>query len=250
MYGDVRILPEGTPSDLPRGVCAHRCPKDRSGIVCLSALQPWIWRQYDPVYLMQRIQSLWLSPVAGRDADVTPDWSMLRDPMRFSYWAAHNIPLDDAGRQQLLECRSTTDRLKEVLRFLENYAPISCKRCRTVISDRKEVFSMSEEGSVGTFVNPHGYIHQMVTLRKAKNMRLVGRASTQDSWFPGYAWTIANCVCGCHLGWRFTAVSEGLAPKTFWGLRRNGLENSKGGEGDRNVSVSVSVRDVQRMLLV
>ena len=30
----------------------------------------------------------------------------------------------------------------------------------------------------------------------------------QDSWFPGYAWTILYCrVCGHHLGWHFTSSS-------------------------------------------
>jgi hypothetical protein len=39
-----------------------------------------------------------------------------------------------------------------------------------------------------------------------------------------YAWTIAYCsTCGQHLGWRFTAVESGLAPRVFWGLRRQVL---------------------------
>jgi hypothetical protein len=39
---------------------------------------------------------------------------------------------------------------------------------------------------------------------------LHGGPSTQDSWFPGYAWTIAYCLrCHNHLGWKFTLVPEG-----------------------------------------
>lgn len=44
-----------------------------------------------------------------------------------------------------------------------------------------------------------------------KNRRLVlqGLPSTQDSWFPGYAWTIVSCPrCMSHLGWRFTVASD------------------------------------------
>jgi hypothetical protein len=38
-------------------------------------------------------------------------------------------------------------------------------------------------------------------------IELTGRPSTQDSWFPGYAWTILYCQrCFNHLGWRFTLV--------------------------------------------
>ncbi|KXZ45021.1 hypothetical protein GPECTOR_59g628 [Gonium pectorale] len=57
--------------------------------------------------------------------------------------------------------------------------------------------------------------------RSARGLRYWGRPETEHSWFPGYAWTIANCAaCGQHMGWRFTAVAPGLQPAVFWGLRR------------------------------
>lgn len=38
---------------------------------------------------------------------------------------------------------------------------------------------------------------------------LEGRPSTQDSWFPGYAWTILYCGrCYNHLGWKFTIAQD------------------------------------------
>lgn len=45
-------------------------------------------------------------------------------------------------------------------------------------------------------------------------------ASTEFSWFPGYAWQIANCtVCLAHIGWRFSLPKGGnLIPKAFYGL--------------------------------
>lgn len=46
-------------------------------------------------------------------------------------------------------------------------------------------------------------------------MRYQGRPCLQDTWFPGYAWTIMNCVrCFSHLGWKYTWV---------------GIENEDGG---------------------
>jgi len=49
----------------------------------------------------------------------------------------------------------------------------------------------------------------------------------QDSWFPGYAWTVAYCsACFAHMGWRFTPVTRGRAlsgAQSFWGLRRGQL---------------------------
>ena len=35
-----------------------------------------------------------------------------------------------------------------------------------------------------------------------------GEPETAHSWFPGFAWTVANCArCHAHVGWRFTRAS-------------------------------------------
>lgn len=60
---------------------------------------------------------------------------------------------------------------------------------------------------------------QTVSSVQRRDIELVGQPETEYSWFPGYAWTIAQCrTCGGHLGWRFTATNEELRPQTFWGL--------------------------------
>jgi hypothetical protein len=55
-------------------------------------------------------------------------------------------------------------------------------------------------------------VHQTTTLRRLLDARAVllhGSPTAQDSWFPGYAWTIASCArCLNHLGWKFTLVQE------------------------------------------
>ncbi|CAM9623567.1 unnamed protein product, partial [Heterosigma akashiwo] len=86
------------------------------------------------------------------------------------------------------------------------------------------------EGVAGAYVNPHGVVHQTLTLRTLyeAGVRLLGRPTTEDTWFPGYAWTIANCaICWSHLGWRFTAAGGRPPargdPAVFWGLRRSAL---------------------------
>lgn len=38
---------------------------------------------------------------------------------------------------------------------------------------------------MGTFVNPHGCVHETLTLRKAKHLSLRGRTQTEFSWYPG-----------------------------------------------------------------
>ena len=45
---------------------------------------------------------------------------------------------------------------------------------------------MSNEGPLGAYVNPHGYVHEIMTLYKANGLALLGLAETRYSWFPGY----------------------------------------------------------------
>ena len=60
----------------------------------------------------------------------------------------------------------------------------------------------------------------------------------QDSWFPGYAWTVAYCsACFAHMGWRFTPVTRGRAlsgAQSFWGLRpTHGRSAARSGRGSK-----------------
>lgn len=83
---------------------------------------------------------------------------------------------------------------------------------------------MSLDGPLGAYVNPNGWVHETLTFYRATSVRLRGRPTAENSWFPGYAWTIAECgQCGNHLGWRFTSVKRGLNPSKFWGLTRASL---------------------------
>ena len=80
---------------------------------------------------------------------------------------------------------------------------------------------MSASGLMAAYVNPHGQIHETLTVLQAKNIRLLGQEVAEHSWFPGYKWTIVQCrLCGNHLGWRFRNPS--LKPvdilwfNTYW----------------------------------
>jgi cereblon len=83
------------------------------------------------------------------------------------------------------------------------------------------IFAMSASGTAQTFVNPHGFLHEVVTVRWAKNLAMAGPPTTEFTWYPGYAWEIAWCGrCRAHVGWSFTAVSH-ETPARFWALRRD-----------------------------
>jgi cereblon len=91
------------------------------------------------------------------------------------------------------------------------------------LSDASAIFAMSASGTAQTFVNPHGFLHEVVTVRWAQNLALAGPPTTEFTWYPGYAWEIASCGrCRAHVGWSFTAVSNREPPR-FWALRRDGV---------------------------
>lgn len=44
---------------------------------------------------------------------------------------------------------------------------------------------MSNEGPLGAYVNPHGYVHEVMTLHKANGLVVIGYPVKEFSWFPG-----------------------------------------------------------------
>uniref|UniRef100_A0A8C9L7T9 Protein cereblon n=1 Tax=Pavo cristatus TaxID=9049 RepID=A0A8C9L7T9_PAVCR len=153
------------------------------------------------------------------------DESLPTNPIDFSYRVAACLPIDDALRIQLLKIGSAIQRLRCELDIMNKCTSLCCKQCQdTEITTKNEIFSLSLCGPMAAYVNPHGYIHETLTVYKACNLNLSGRPSTEHSWFPGYAWTIAQCrICGSHMGWKFTATKKDMSPQKFWGLTRSAL---------------------------
>ena len=51
-------------------------------------------------------------------------------------------------------------------------------------------------------MNPHGYVHDLLTLRCAAGMVGAGGWELAHTWFPGMAWQLGACGgCGVHVGW-------------------------------------------------
>lgn len=44
---------------------------------------------------------------------------------------------------------------------------------------------MSSEGPLGAYVNPHGFVHEIMTLFKANGLAVIGNPVKEYSWFPG-----------------------------------------------------------------
>ena len=119
---------------------------------------------------------------------------------------ASHVPASEVTRGCLLAAPSTVARLRMELQMLKNAnvedMAIVCENCGTPLAALTELVVMSEEGASGVYVNPHGVVHDMLTVGSTEPgaIALQGTAQTEHSWFPGYAWTIAYCSrCFQHL---------------------------------------------------
>lgn len=54
------------------------------------------------------------------------------------------------------------------------------------IAKRSDMVVMSTDGVLGAYVNPHGFVHETITVSNATGLALIGNPSTVHSWFPGY----------------------------------------------------------------
>ncbi|KAH1253083.1 Protein cereblon [Glycine max] len=158
---------------------------------------------------------MWKRIVGMPDMD-----SLIKKPDILSFHIASKIPVSESTRQELLDIDGIAYRLRREIELLESIDLIRCKSCETIIAKRSDMLVMSSEGPLSAYVNPGGYVHEIMTLYKANGLALVGSAATDYSWFPGYAWTIATCAtCKTQMGWLFTARNKQLKPSYFWGIR-------------------------------
>ncbi|KAM7459344.1 hypothetical protein LguiA_036338 [Lonicera macranthoides] len=184
--------------EVPRTYCPH-----------------WVYPMYDSYCLAQRVADMWRQIVGTPSMEV-----LVRKPDLLSFHIASKIPVSESTRQELLEIDGISYRLRREIELLESFDRVRCKICQTVIGKRSDMLVMSNEGPLGAYVNPHGYVHEVMTLYKAVGLALIGSPVTEDSWFPGYAWTIVYCAtCECQMGWRFTATNRKLKPRSFWAIR-------------------------------
>ncbi|KAJ8258615.1 hypothetical protein COCON_G00176270 [Conger conger] len=200
----------------------------------LTSWPAWVYTLYDSEILMNRVRR----QLHEWDENLK-DESLPTNVIDFSYRVAACLPIDDALRIQLLKIGSAVQRLRCELNIMDRCTSLCCKQCQdTELTTKNEIFSLSLYGPMAAYVNPHGYVHETLTVYKASNLNLTGRQSTMHSWFPGYAWTIAQCrTCGSHAGWKFTATQKDMSPQRFWGLTRSALlpripvsEREEGGE--------------------
>ena len=146
---------------------------------------------------------------------------------------ATNLPFRYDEKIHQLELCSTIERLQYIFDKLREdqlfAAKIHCIQCKSPLACAYDMFTVDgADGTTGNYVNEYGHVHQTITLRSIDDdgVWYQGEPQSQDSWFPGYCWTIMACaVCGHHLGWKFTTNNSGSAdscnrqrPSIFYGV--------------------------------
>eukprot|EP01039_Chlorochromonas_danica_P007792 gene7792-8603_t len=210
----VRVLEEALPrrrhSSLPIASCCDAIPR-----LAYEACDPHrlARRAYDLAVASLSQQDL--GPVWRRWGPQPDDgiYGAEADPLAFSYFLAGNLPVASAALHSLLRASSATHRLRLAMELLVagREKHLACVRCAQRLASCSALVNVpGAEGVAGAYVNPHGVVHQTITVRQLlpqTSITLEGSACARDSWFPGYAWTILYCGrCGNHLGWRFTAL--------------------------------------------
>jgi hypothetical protein len=146
-----------------------------------------------------------------------------RGATELSCWLAVHLPLSRAKRLELLEMH-TIARLRALAEHVKALGDLVCSECDTVVGTVVNLIP-SDDGALGSsYVNPHGFSHDLMALTElAIQPHLQGQPDPRNSWFDGYAWTIANCpTCFSHLGWKFTRwQSTSLASLLSRVVRRN-----------------------------
>lgn len=150
---------------------------------------------------------------------------LVKKPDHLSFYIASKIPVSDSTRQELLEIDGISYRLRREIELLKRVDLIRCRNCQvihgswcmnrcillllnrqvqyclpgydeflisfsscvqTVIARRSDMLVMSSDGPLGAYVNPAGFVHEIMTLYKANGLALRGPAVREYSWFPGY----------------------------------------------------------------
>jgi hypothetical protein len=98
---------------------------------------------------------------------------------------------------------------------------ILCRRCASGIAKDKD--RVVRNGSHRhLLMNKGNYVFDVACFADAPGCRFHGSPTFDFTWFPGFAWSYADCrACGAHLGWRY----DGTGP-SFVGLIMDRLVTS------------------------
>ena len=139
------------------------------------------------------------------------------------------IAFEHSMKQRYQMLRITPDTPPNVLDEVDhNSLPIEepkrfkCIHCQTPVAFEVDVIRIGDIPSDTAQVNPHGYIHEVITVSAVQNTLVEGPPIPADSWFPGFCWKYLICSsCLEFLGWSYHRPSE--LSMTFAGLSKDNI---------------------------
>jgi hypothetical protein len=230
------------PADISASLFRVRVEHFRDGPHSLRSMPPW------PAVAIPRCALIYCDPDRMADelratvrAVLAQHKLMLpRGASELSWWLAVHLPLSRAKRLELLEMH-TIARLRALVEPVKALGDLVCTTCDIVVGSILNLIP-SDDGALGSsYINPNGFCHELMALTELGIVpHLIGQPDPRNSWFEGYAWTIANCPhCFSHLGWKFSrwqpttlasllnrvvnrsaaaAASDDDRRQSFWGL--------------------------------
>lgn len=89
-----------------------------------------------------------------------------------------------------------------------------CRSCDALIT--RERWKISVAGHQHHFTNPLGVEFEVCLFEQAPGVLVVGAATLDHTWFPGFKWSLVQCGnCHIHMGWFYEGAEN---PPRFFGL--------------------------------
>ncbi|KAA0202163.1 hypothetical protein HAZT_HAZT010725 [Hyalella azteca] len=136
--------------------------------------------------------------VLGSEAAQVPE-----SPVSLCEYACLNVPLPDHHRRYLLHLHCYHQRLMYLLHLQEQVLPdssnplpplippppqwtsLGCVHCEALVARREDLLIVSSDGQQSAYVNPGGFVHEIITVRTTDRLYLLGAPTPEHSWFPG-----------------------------------------------------------------
>ena len=133
-------------------------------------------------------------------------------------WMLRSTPDTPSHVQSQIEHVNENEPLNKPKRF-------RCKNCQNPVAFEVDVIQIGDIPSDTAQVNPHGFIHEVITVKHVQNTLLYGNPVPADSWFPGFCWRYLLCKeCMEFLGWSYNRPNE--LSMTFAGLSKDSISFS------------------------
>jgi len=174
------------------------------------SLPYWVYRQHS-------IEELCKQTVMSVRQHTHVDTSLLpSDPVRLSCWLINSLLVVQVTKSALFEMSCVNKRIHTALQILKTERWIEC-HCAKVKVYSKHLICVSDDGTHCYFINLVQRLANIVTVSECKHVRVTGRYSEDNTWFPSYYWAAISCRrCKQHVGFKY--VNHQANPMAFYGL--------------------------------